>query len=347
MNFQKIFFFFSFILTVHLAFAQDNAYKVSAVGFYNLENLFDTLHVEGGRDEEFTPKGAKAYTREVYFDKLGKLARVISEAGTEMTPDGLAILGVCEVENITVLEDLVKEEAIADRNYQIAHIDSPDERGIDVGLLYNPKYFAVTNMVATPILMFRSDSSRNFTRDILLVSGKADGEELHILVNHWPSRGGQDAAEKGRNQGGELNRNIIDSLQNINPAAKILVMGDLNDNPNDDSVAKYLGAKKDKKKLKKTDMYNPYYKLYRKGYGSTAWRDTWSLFDQVIVSGGLVLNDPAEGWHFYQAKVMNKPYMIQKSGQYKGYPMRAFSGDTYTGGYSDHFPSYVFLIKKS
>lgn len=166
-------------------FAQKTAYKIGAVGFYNLENLFDTLDTEGVRDTEFTPKGGRAYTQEIYHDKLDKLATVIGEMGTETTPDGLAIVGVCEIENRSVLEDLVAQTRIADRRYQIVHYQSPDERGIDVGLIYNPKYFTVTSSQAIDHEMYRDDGSRDYTRDVLFVSGQFDGEPLHILVNHW------------------------------------------------------------------------------------------------------------------------------------------------------------------
>lgn len=340
-----ILFVFTLLFSVGLT-AQESAYKIGAVGFYNLENLFDTLDTEGVRDSEFTPKGSRAYGSKVYFEKLNNLSTVISEMGTEITPDGLAILGVAEIENRSVLEDLVKQDRIADRRYQIVHYESPDERGIDVGLLYNPKYFTVKNSRAIEHLMYDDDGSRNFTRDVLHVEGDFDGEPLHILVNHWPSRGGGSNAEKGRNAAALLCKNVIDSLQSINPAAKVIIMGDLNDNPTDDSVKKVLTAKKDKTKTDLTGIYNPYIKLYKSGGGSNAYRDTWSLFDQIMVTGGLVKGDKKEGYQLYQAKVFNKSYLVQKTGRYKGYPFRTYSGDTYTGGYSDHYPSYILLLKE-
>ena len=343
---KNVILFAILVISASSVFAQETAYKIGAVGFYNLENLFDTLDTEDVNDTEFTPNGGRAYTKEVYYDKLDKLATVISEMGTETTPDGLAILGVSEIENRSVLEDLVKQTRIADRRYQIVHYESPDERGIDVGLLYNPKYFTVTSSQAINHEMYRDDGSRDYTRDVLFVSGEFDGESMHVLVNHWPSRGGGASAKRGRDAAALLCKNVIDSLQKVDPAAKIIIMGDLNDNPVDDSVKKVLAAKKDKNKTELNGIYNPYIKLYKSGYGSNAWRDTWSLFDQVMVSGGLVKGDKKEGYQFYQAKVFNKSYLVQKSGQYKGYPFRTYSGDKYQGGYSDHFPSYIFLLKE-
>lgn len=338
---------FLFLVIVNSVHAQDKTYKVGAIGFYNLENLFDTIDTEDVRDTEFTPQGDKAYTPELYKDKLGNLSKVISEAGTEMTPDGLALVGVAEIENRFVLEDLVKENNLADRRYQIVHYDSPDKRGIDVGLLYNPKYFKVTNSRNIPLMLYDDSGERKFTRDVLHVEGEFDGESMHVLVNHWPSRrGGEKRSAPGRNAAAMICKTVVDSLQSINSDVKIIIMGDLNDNPTNDSVMKVLAAKKDKNRLPARSIYNPYINLYKKGGGSNAWRDTWSLFDQVMVSSGLVKGNPSEGWQFYQAKVFNKPYLVQKSGRFKGYPFRTFVGDTYLGGYSDHFPAYIFLIKE-
>lgn len=342
--------FFLFLLLlcsfVNLS-AQQKSYQIGAVGFYNLENLFDTLDTEDVRDTEFTPGGEKAYNTELYRDKLSNLSKVLGEVGTEMTPDGLALVGVAEIENRTVLEDLVKEHPIAERRYQIVHYDSPDKRGIDVGLLYNPKYFQVNKSRNIPLLIYDDGGERKFTRDVLHVEGEFDGEPLHVLVNHWPSRrGGEQRSAPGRNAAALLCKNVVDSLQAISSDVKVIIMGDLNDNPTNDSVMKVLGAKKDKNKVPARGIYNPYINLYKKGGGSNAWRDTWSLFDQVMVTGGLVKGDTRDGWQFYQARIYNKPYLLQKTGRFQGYPFRTFVGDSYLGGYSDHLPAYIFLIKE-
>ena len=341
---------FVLALTCFLTFslqAQEKQYKVACVGFYNVENLFDTVDDPNKRDEEFLPAGDRRWTNEVYQDKLKNLARVVSELGTELTPDGVAILGVSEIENRKVLEDLVQQPAIAKRNYQIVHYDSPDERGIDVGLIYQPKYFTVTGSRAIPLVIYdEADGERNFTRDILHVSGLLDGEPLHVLVNHWPSRrGGEKRSQPGRNAGAMVCKTVKDSLQSLDPNAKVIIMGDLNDDPTSPSVKQVLAAKSKVKDTKPGDVFNPMYSFYKKGIGSNAWRDAWSLFDQVIVSYGLV-NKKAAGYRFHKAVVYNKPYLIQRTGQYKGYPFRTFDFDNYIGGYSDHFPAYVFLVKE-
>ena len=341
----------SFVLTVFVlflgllpqtSFGQEGDYKVACIGFYNLENLFDTLDSENTRDTEFTPSGSNRYNTRIYLDKLKNLSSVIAELGTKLTPDGAAILGVSEIENRSVLEDLVKQPIIASRNYQIVHYDSPDFRGIDNALLYQEKYFKDVTSKRIPLMLYR-DSSRIYTRDVLLVSGVLDGQELHILVNHWPSRrGGESATAPLRNAAARLNIEIADSLLAINPHAGIIIMGDLNDNPNNDSVKKYIKGKRKINKVNENEYFNPMWSLYKKGIGTTAWQDAWSLFDQILISQSLL--SKGTGYHYYKTKIHNEPYLVQKMGHYKGYPFRTWSSGNYLGGYSDHFPVYVYLI---
>jgi hypothetical protein len=323
---------------------QDVKYTVASIGFYNLENLFDTINnVELANSEEFTPQGANKWTSKRYHEKLKNMAFVISEIATDITPDGLVILGVSEIENRGVLEDLVKEDVIKNRNYQVVHYDSPDERGVDVGLLYQPKYFKVTNSRSHTLIM--SDTGFK-TRDQLVVSGLLGDEMIHVIVNHWPSRrGGEKASRPGRNAAADLTRSIVDSLLAKDQNAKILVMGDLNDDPVNQSVKDHLRAKGKEEELQPGDMFNPMYRLYKDGIGSLAYKDAWNLFDQVIVSQGLLGPDKSS-WKFYNAKIFSKNYMKQKEGAYAGYPLRTFAGGVYMNGYSDHFPVYVNLVKE-
>lgn len=326
--------------------AQD-AYKVGLVGFYNLENLFDTLDTPDVRDTEFTPTGSKNYNGEVYQDKLNNLSRVLSEAGTELTPDGLAMFGVAEIENRSVLEDLIAQPALKDRGYEIVHYDSPDRRGVDVGLIYNPKYYEVTESRSVPLLIYEDDdSTRIYTRDILLVGGLFDGEPVYVMVNHWPSRrGGEARSAPLRNAGALVCKNLSDSIRMAVPNAKIIIVGDLNDDPVSPSVAEVLNAKGKPNRVRKGGFYNPMWQYFRRGLGSNAYRDAWSLFDQVILSDNW-LDQQQNGYYFYRAYIFNPPYMTQKTGHFKGYPFRTYAGDTYLGGYSDHFPVYVALLKK-
>ncbi len=325
--------------------AQEKQYKIGAIGFYNLENLFDLEDDSLTRDDDFTPQGELRYTETIYREKLDHLAQVVSELGNELTPDGLAILGVAEIENRSVLEDFVAHPKLKSRNYQIIHFNSPDRRGIDVGLLYQPKYFKPAYSKAIDLTTVKPNGDTLFTRDVLLVGGQYDGEELHVLVNHWPSRrGGEQETQHFRNMAAFQNKRIVDSLQHENPNAKVIIMGDLNDDPNSPSCREVLKAEAKKNKAAKSGLYNPMYNFYKKGLGTTAWRGAWSLFDQIILSAGY-LDKNTEGYQFYRAKVHNPKYLIQKKGTFKGYPFRTFSGGEYIGGYSDHFPVFVYLVK--
>ncbi len=322
----------------------EKQYKVVCVGFYNIENLFDTINQPDVRDEEFTPEGRNKWNTERYFEKIDNLSKVISQIGTDMTPDGAAILGLCEVENRSVLVDLANEERIKGRNYQIVHYDGPDRRGVDNALFYNPKYFTKTNSQARRLRVEGRDNF--FTRDQLVVSGMLDGEMMHFVVNHWPSRyGGQKRSEPLRIAAAELTRSIVDSLLAIDPNAKVIVMGDLNDDPVDKSVKKVLNTTDNPKKLSRGKLFNPTEKLFRQGIGTLAYRDSWNLFDQMILTPALV-GDDYSSYKFYRVNIFNQPWMLQKEGNFKGYPFRSFGGGTYLGGYSDHFPVYLFLIKE-
>ncbi len=335
---------FTLLLSIDLH-GQDDQYKIASIGFYNVENLFDTVDSPDVRDSEFTPDGNKGWNSQKYEEKLANLCYVINDMGTEKVSSGLSILGVSEIENITVLQDLVNHPNLKEKDYGIVHYDSPDERGIDVALLYRKKHFKVTN--SKPYFVDISPPNKtNYTRDILLVSGELDGDPMHFLVNHWPSRsGGEKRSEPGRAKAADVARHIIDSLNVLEVNPKIILMGDLNDNPTNKSLTEHLGAKNKLRAVKKQDMYNPMADLFKKGNGSNAWRDTWSLFDQVIVSEGL-MDKKVEGFQYYKAGIHNKRYLTQSIGQYKGYPYRTFVGDAFQGGYSDHFPVYVYLVKK-
>jgi len=335
---------FVFIFTLNISAQEKVEYKIGCVAFYNIENLFDTINQPYVIDEEFLPEGTNAWNSSKYWEKQKNLAEVISQIGTDLTPDGPAILGLSEIENRSVLDDLVKEPAIKNRNYQVVHIDGPDRRGVDCALFYNPKYFKVTN---TQSRRFTLPDDTNFhTRDQLVVSGIFDGEPMHFVVNHWPSRsGGQKASEHKRIGAARVTRAIVDSLFALEPNAKIIVMGDLNDDPVDKSVKEYLNTGGETEKLKSGQLYNPMMKMFKNGIGSLAYRDSWNLFDQIILSQAFLGEDKST-FKYYKAQIFNKPFLLQKDGAFKGYPWRSFAGGVYLGGYSDHFPAMVFLIKK-
>lgn len=319
------------------------SYVPACVGFYNIENLFDTINTPDVRDEEFTPEGSKRWNTERYNLKLSNIARVINELGTDVHPDGVFALGLSEIENRGVIEDLINTPPLDKREYDIVHFDSPDKRGVDVGLIYQPKYFKVFNSKSYTLTIEGRDDF--FTRDQLVVSGVLESDTVHMLVAHWPSRsGGAKRSAPLRMAAGDLGRKIVDSLLAINPQAKIIYMGDLNDDPIDRSVKFNLRSTDKKEETRHAKLYNPMTELYNKGVGSLAYRDTWNLFDQLLVSAGLV-NDDATGYRYYGARVYNKPYLIQKQGNFAGYPFRTYVGDNFMGGYSDHFPVYLILVR--
>lgn len=345
---NKLFLSILLLLVSPLIFAQDkHDYKVAVVAFYNLENFYDTINNTMVNDEEFLPTGEKNYNTAIYFNKVGKLAKVIAEIGTEFTPDGPAILGVAEIENDTVLNDLVHHPLIKNRDYHFVHYDSKDIRGVDVGLLYNPKYFTVLSSRKLFVRLPANAKESIFTRDVLWVKGLLNGETVHVFVNHWPSRrGGEERSEPGREAAAQVDKNMIDSINQAEPNAKFIVMGDLNDDPVNNSITHVLGAKGDMEEVQPGGLYNPWYKMYKKGIGTLAYQDAWGLFDQIMISYAW-LNKSQNGFFFFQQKIFNKEYLIENTGKYKGYPMRTWDGNTYRGGYSDHFPTYIIMLKKA
>lgn len=325
-------------------FSQEKEYFVACVGFYNLENLFDTINSPDTRDTEFTPEGDSRWTAERYHKKLNDLGKVISMIGTDITPDGPAVLGISEIENRDVVEDLIQTDVLKPFGFEIIHRDSPDKRGIDVGMIYQPKYFTPTNVKSVPLVI--EEDSTFITRDQLVVSGDLAGEEVHFIIVHWPSRrGGEKRSKPFRNAAGDLSRKIIDSLKNINAEAKVVIMGDFNDNPGDDSMIEHLKSTGKKRKLEEGMLFNPMTELYKKGIGTTAWRDSWSLFDQILLSKPLT-NGPESGLSLLDAFVFNRKFLVQPEGRFEGYPWRTFAGGVYLEGYSDHFPVYCFLYRE-
>src|SRR5690554_4287896 len=346
MRFTRLSLFF-IIFSSSIVVAQKQ-YKINTIAFYNVENLFDYEKDPITFDEDWTPEGKNGWTKEFYEDKLSKLARVMSEIGSDMAGTSPAIIGVCEVENRRVLEDLVNEKQLVNHDYGIVHVDSPDRRGIDVALLYKKKLFTPTSYKNYELILYDSQdrTKRIYTRDQLLVSGMLDGEKIHIIVNHWPSRyGGEERSRPNRMKAAELNKKIMDSLFSEDPYAKILTMGDFNDDPTSPSMKEVLKTKRNREDVKMKELYNPMEDMHRKGMGTLAYRDAWNLCDQIIVSAELAKKD-FSSYRLYQAGIYNKSYLANPRGRYKGYPFRMFANGGYTGGYSDHFPVYIYLIKE-
>ena len=326
-------------------FAQ-NEYKVLAIGFYNCENFFHPSHDTNKKDEDFTPGGSYHYTDEVYKQKVHNIATVIEQMGTAVTPDGPAIAGLAEIENDKVLTDLVNEPILARRHYKYEWFYTPDERGISTALLYNPKYLKVLNSrpvhVATELL-----PQKRPTRDILYVCGVLAGDTIHILVNHWPSKfGGEAASEKGRILAATINKQITDSLLQLNPDSKILVLGDFNDNPDSKPLTGVMNVKADKKDAGQVDIFSPWINMSKRGRGTENYQGEWNLIDQILVSGGLLHNNNNK-WKYYNAEIFNKDFLVNKTGRFKGTPHRSFTvAHAWDNGYSDHFPVLIYLIEK-
>ncbi len=326
---------------------EDKSYSIKTIAFYNIENLFDIENDSLTFDDDRTPEGKDNWTLERYKRKIENMSRVLSEIGAETTQTSPDIIGICEIENKGVIEDLVNHENLIDKDYGIVHLDSPDERGIDVALLYKKKSFIVNTFKSHRLLLNDAEGFRDYTRYQLVVSGYLGDEKFHFIINHWPSRSGGEARSKPhRMAAATLNKRIIDSIQRLDIDAKIISMGDLNDDPIDDSLKKVLRTKGKKKNLEPTDLFNPFEKLFKKGIGSLAYRDKWNLFDQMFFTSNLI-NETKDTYSFWKAGVFNPSYLLDPDGRYKGYPLRTYAGGSYIGGHSDHFPVFIYLIRKS
>ncbi len=330
------------------------------IGFYNLENLFDTYHDEGKNDYEYLPEGANQWTEVKYDKKLHNMASVI-KAIHDDNKVWHAVLGVSEIENRHVLEDLVSMPEIAEANFQIVHYDGPDRRGVDVALLYRPSVFRVLESKSIPFTF--EDSEVQFemtpeeqadfrTRDILMVRGLLGGEMFAFFVAHLPSRNGGKGGDL-RSRGGEIMYRESMKLMERYPEIKIVAMGDMNDNPSDPSMAYYMRGKEKIEEVGETDFFSPFLSMLKAGYGSLAYQGEWNIYDILVVNANLA--HPAKGTlgiipivknRFY-GRIFHKPFMTQQEGQYKGTPFRTSSGGAFIGGYSDHYPTYIVVSTKN
>lgn len=308
--------------------------QVYTIAFYNLENLFDTLDDPKTLDDDFTPKGKKKWNPKRYKRKIKKIGNVIAQLGRERSPYPPAIIGVVEVENDAVLIDLVNSPSLKNEHYGFVHYDSPDERGIDVALLYKKDVFELLHAETFPLYVEDDNGERDYTRDILLVKGVMNDELIYVLVNHWPSRktGDQDTSQK-RIKAAQLVLHIVDKIDAETSDAKIIIMGDFNDDPTSKSVKYHLVS---------NTFYNPMERLISKGQGSIKHDQTWHLFDQIIFSKNF-FSEEQKKHSFMYAEIFDRHFLTEWNGKYKGYPFRTYVGDRYQGGLSDHFPVYIYL----
>ncbi len=315
-----------------------------AIGFYNVENLFDTINDPQKNDDQFTIEGSYQWNAERYWEKQERLAEVIAKMGQELSPEGPVVLGLAEVENYHVLVDLARQPAIKERQYMVVHHEGPDRRSIDVALMYQPQYF--NYLSSKPYYTTVGDGERVKTRDHLLVTGELLGERMHFIVAHWPSRyGGQEESAPRRMDASKVARHIVDSILAAEPRAKIMMMGDLNDDPADPSVKQGLNTVAEKKGQSNQELFNPFEPIHEQGRGTLSYRGNWNLFDQILLSHALTGNKRRE-FTFLEAEVFDKDFLREPSGRYQGTPFRSYGGGNYLGGYSDHFPVTIFLQRK-
>lgn len=338
------FFLFGFVA----AQAQEKKYNVYAVGFYNLENLFDTCHDAGKNDYEYLPDGRNRWNGLKYSHKLKNMARVLSEMGTDVLPNvGCSFIGVSEVENARCLTDLCNQEPLKARNFQFCHIEGPDKRGVDCALLYNPKFFTVRNVKLVPYVYDLPKDKDRATRGFLTVSGTLANEHVTVVVCHWPSRG---ATPYYRELAGRQVRVLKDSLLKDDPDVKVFIMGDMNDDPTDKSMTTELGCKSEIKEVGPKDLYNPWYNvLVKKGTGTLMYQGAWNLFDQIVMTPNLLNQKGKNDYSMLKYKkheIFRRDYLFQKEGKYKGNTLRTHAGGVWLDGYSDHLPTVVYLMKE-
>lgn len=310
------------------------------IGFYNVENLFDLKDNPDKIDEWFTPEGETNWNQERYTKKINDLARVVEAMKYP------AILGLCEVENIAVCKDFCEETSLSSKGYGIIHYESPDKRGIDNAFLYQKKAFRVlsSNNIQIDFPAGYLEEEDYTTRDIVYVKGIFNKKDtFHFFVNHWPSRrGGLEASEPKRTYVAKQIRKEVDAINQKNPKANIVIMGDFNDEPDNKSVQEVLGAAMDKSACQSNGLYNLMSNLDKAGKGSYNYRGNWNMLDQIIVSCHLTNNN--SGYSFEEPVVFKAEWMIYKDKKYGDKPNRTYGGPNYYGGFSDHFPVYVDFV---
>ena len=315
------------------------------VMFYNVENSFDCYNDTLKQDDEFLPEGVRHWTWDKFRKKTNKIAKVIMAAGGWEFPD---LIGLCEIENQFVLEGIFKYGILGKLNYQVIHRESPDRRGIDVALIYQPEVFQPldTNFLT---LIYNNETTSS-TREILYVKARLNTKDtIHVFVNHWPSRwGGQLESEHKRIKAAQLLRQKIDSIHNTSHKANILIMGDFNDYPDNVSIQNHLMAHCFDHEIENDALYNMAGRFTKNGgLGSHKYQGKWGMLDQFIVSGTL-LNKSAVLYCEQEGMSIFAPdYLLERDETYFGEkPFRTFVGYKYHGGYSDHLPILIDFWRK-
>ena len=310
----------------------DNNYSSYTIAFYNIENLFDIKDDPLTNDKDFLPTSRKRWTPKRYQNKLLKLGSVISKIGEDDTETAPILVGLAEVENSKVVSDLVRSKNLIKEGYSYIHYDSADERGIDVALLYKSDVFKIENSETFTVYLETDSGNQDYTRDILLVKGKLNNETVNIIVNHWSSRReGTKETEFKRIAAANVVNSIIKTIKEEDDAAKIIVMGDFNDNPNCNSISLME---------KESELFNPFKTVWSRDKGSLNHDFKWNLFDQILFSTNF-FNTNNSSLAFDSANIFNPKFLTQYQGKYKGQPFRTYVGQKYKGGFSDHFPVYI------
>ncbi|MCF8273884.1 MAG: endonuclease [Flavobacteriaceae bacterium] len=316
----------------------NNALKhnMHTIAFYNLENLFDIKNDHQTNDNDFLPISTKKWTHKRYQNKLRKLGFAISNIGLKETDKHPAIIGLAEVENDAVLKDLIASKHLSECHYSFVHYDSLDERGIDVALLYDTSCFKVTYSKTFSVQLTNEEGLPDYTRDILLVTGLLEEEEIHVIVNHWSSRReGANETEAKRLAAANKVIEIINDLKSENENSKIIIIGDFNDDPINESIQHLV---------KNQDLFNPMLSLFSYSRGSTSHDFKWNLFDQMLFTKNFFETRP-NTFSYVEANIFDDDFLKLFNGKYKGKPFRTYIGKKYQGGYSDHFPVYATLQK--
>ena len=337
----------SFLLLMVAAANAQKKYGHYSVAFYNLENLFDTIHDEGKNDFEYLPDGSNRWGKVKYENKLKNMAHALADLGTDKLPGvGASIIGVSEVENANALNDLMAQPEMKERGFKFVHIEGPDKRGVDCALIYNPKFFTPEKWFLPQYIYENGDTVRK-TRGFLTVQGRLAGEPLTVIVCHWPSRF---ATGYFRDIAGKQVRQLTDSISLADPEQRIIVMGDMNDDPDNTSMAKFLGAKRKMKDVKEGDFFNPWWDVLRAdGQGTLSYQGGWNLFDQIVLSRNLLDVKGRKDYSrltLYQWHIFRRDYLIQQEGKFKGAPKRTHAAGSWLNGYSDHLPTVTYLIKE-
>ena len=331
------------------ATAQEKKLNAYAIGFYNLENLFDTCHDAGKNDYEFLPSGSYRWNGLKYSSKLHNMAQALSDMGTNVLKGvGCSVIGVSEVENDRVLTDLCDQPSLKARGFKFCHVEGPDRRGVDCGLLYNPSLFKVLDVRLYPYVPTEKEGEGFRTRGFLAVSGVLAGDHVAFIVCHLPSRfNGSYYREVGAEQAAAVKNRILEKDKNC----KVFVMGDMNDDPTDKSIHEKLAGKPEISEVGKGDMYNPWYNiLVKKGTGTLQYQGSWNLFDQILLSPNLLNKNEEKNFSslkYVKKEIQRMPYLFQTEGKYKGNMKRTTAGGVWLNGYSDHLPVVVYVAKES